>query len=181
MEHRDGPAGISELKNERERPWTLTENIFRTVWGMAAIVFRCTPRNFYGFRNQLLRIFKAKVGNNVQISRLCRIHFPWNLTVGDNSSIGDFVDVYPLGNITIGKNVCVSQYSQLIAGSHDRLNKMKLIKASINIDDGVWICYGAYVGPEVSIAANCVIGAKSVITKSTKLSTTYIGNPAREL
>jgi putative colanic acid biosynthesis acetyltransferase WcaF len=58
---------------------------------------------------------------------------------------------------------------------------MKLVKSHIIIDNGCWVCYGAYIGPNVTVAENCVIGAKAVVVKSTSKEGTYVGNPARAI
>ena len=47
------------------------------------------------------------------------ITYPWKLSIGDYSWIGDNVVLYSLGEIEIGSNSVISQNSYLCTGSHD--------------------------------------------------------------
>ena len=74
-------------------------------WLIQGTLFRMSPQFMYGFRRFLLRLFGAKIGKKVIIRPSVKITYPWKLSIGDYSWIGDQVDLYTLGNITIGKNV----------------------------------------------------------------------------
>ena len=67
----------------------------------------------------MLRLFGAKIGKNVIIRSSVNITFPWKVTIGDYSWIGDNAELYSLGEIEIGSNVVISQKSYLCAASHD--------------------------------------------------------------
>jgi putative colanic acid biosynthesis acetyltransferase WcaF len=83
------------------------------------ILFRTSPQFLYGWRNFLLRLFGAKIGKKVIIRPSVKITYPWKLSIGDYSWIGDDVDLYTLGEIDIGNHVVISQRSYLCTGSHD--------------------------------------------------------------
>lgn len=51
----------------------------------------------------------------------------------------------------------------------------------IIIEDDVWIGAGVKVLDGVTIAQGCVIGANSVVTKSTEPYGIYVGVPARKI
>src|SRR5437868_5730216 len=79
-------------------PYTTGEKIKRLLWNsVGQRIFSFTFHNFYGVRNALLRAFGASVGAPVRIRPSVVIEQPWNLTIGDNSSIGDRAIVYCLG------------------------------------------------------------------------------------
>jgi len=59
----------------------------------------------YGWRRLLLKLFGAKIGKKVIIRPSVKITYPWNLTIGDYSWIGDDVNLYTLGEIKIGSNL----------------------------------------------------------------------------
>ena len=78
-------------------------------WIVQGTFFRMSPQFLYGFRNFLLRLFGAKIGKKVIIRPTVKITYPWKVSIGDYSWIGDDVVLYSLGEIEIGKNVVISQ------------------------------------------------------------------------
>lgn len=73
---------------------------------------------------KLLRIFGATVGNDVVIKPNVNIKYPWFLTIGNDCWIGEDVWIDNLKQVTIGDNVCLSQGSYLLTGSHDYKKKL---------------------------------------------------------
>lgn len=105
---------------------------------------------------------------------------PWNLDIGDWSSIGEYALIYNLGKVTIGKCVTVSHRAHLCAGTHDYEDpSMPLLKPPIVIGDQSWICADAYVGPGVCIGEGSVVGARAVVVKDVEKWGVAVGNPAR--
>jgi putative colanic acid biosynthesis acetyltransferase WcaF len=112
----------------------------------------------------ILRAFGANIGANVLIRHRVRIHWPWKLTVGDNSWIGEGAWLLNLEPITIGSNVCISQEAFLCTGSHDRQSTtFEFDNAPIHIEDGVWVAArstvlrGVRVGSAATIAATTLV------------------------
>ncbi|MEO7931669.1 MAG: putative colanic acid biosynthesis acetyltransferase [Chthoniobacterales bacterium] len=142
-------------------------------------LFRYSPRLLWGWRRQLLRLFGAKVGGNVHIHPTVRIFIPWNLRIGDWSSIGFDALLYNLGTLVIGENVTISQRAHLCGGSHDyRDTSMPLLKLPITIEDNTWICADAFIGPGVVIKRDSVVAARAVVVKNVDTGTIVGGNPA---
>lgn len=169
---------------ERARsPYTTKEKIGRVLWNyFGQKVFRCTFHNWYGLRNALLRMFGAKVGSPVRIRPTVLIEQPWNLSIGDNSSIGDRAIVYCLGPVTIGKHVSVSQGAHLCAGTHDyRQADMPLLRPPIVVEDMAWVAADAFVGPGVTVGEGAILGARGVATKNLEAWSIYSGNPAQRV
>lgn len=162
-------------------PYTLAEKIKRVLWNYAGqILMKCTFHNWYGVRNTLLRAFGASIGKKVRIRPSVTVEQPWNLTIGNNSSVGDHVILYCLGKVTIGSNVSISQYAHLCAGTHDyNAPDMPLLRPPIVLKDNVWIAADAFVGPNVTVGEGSVLGARSSIYKSIPGGGVYAGNPAR--
>jgi putative colanic acid biosynthesis acetyltransferase WcaF len=121
------------------------------------LLFRLSPRPFFACRRLILRCFGARVGAQVHTYPSTRIYFPWNLTIGEWSAIGENVLVYNLGPVTIGQKVTISHGAHLCAGSHDYTRAdLPLLKPPITIGDQVWICADAFVGPaSPSVRARC--------------------------
>jgi len=174
------PPDISS--NRSARKYSRAELAGRVLWGMVSPLFRFSPRLCWGWRNSLLRAFGANVGHHVQIHPSVRIFLPWNLIIGDWSSIGFDALIYNLGPVTLGSRVTISQRAHLCAGSHDyRDPSMTLLKPPIKIGDGVWICADAFVGPGVSVGEGAVVGARAVVMRDVEPLSVMAGNPARKV
>lgn len=162
-------------------PWTRNEQIKRLLWAMVhAFLFRPSFHNWYGFRAWLLKRFGAKLGSNVRIRRTVKIEIPWNLTIGDNVSIGDEAILYSLGPITIGDRSFLSQYAHLCAGTHDHEDpNYPLLRPPIVIGADCWIAADAFVGPGVTIGNRSVVGARSSVFTDLPEGMICVGNPAK--
>ena len=127
----------------------------------------------------LLRTFGAKIGKNVVVKPNVNIKYPWNLTVGDNSWIGEKVWIDNLGKVTIGKNVCLSQGAFLLCGNHDyKKETFDLMVKEIILEDGVWIGAKAVVCPGVTCKSHSVLAVGSIATSDLESYSIYQGNPA---
>lgn len=151
-------------------------------WIVQATLFRASPQFLYGWRRFLLRAFGAKIGSGVIVRPTARIVYPWKLSIGNNSWIGDYAEIYCLGPITIGDNAVVSQYAYLCTGSHDvRAIGFDIFAKPINIEDEAWVAAGAFVHPGVTIAKGSVVGARAVVAADTEPFGVYVGHPARKV
>lgn len=160
----------------------LINKIARVFWNLFYwILFRPFNLNlFNGWRAGVLRIFGAKVGPNANIYASVKIWAPWNLDIGENSSIGPGVDCYNQGKIIIGNQTVISQKSYLCASSHDHtVSNFPLILKPIVIGDQVWIAADAFVAPGVTIKEGSVVGARSAVFKDVEPWNVVGGNPAR--
>jgi putative colanic acid biosynthesis acetyltransferase WcaF len=127
-------------------------------------------------------MFGAEVGRHVHVYPSVRVFAPWALRIGDYSAIGDEAILYNLGPIHIGCSVTVSQRAHLCAGTHDYSRAdLPLLKPSIIVDDQVWICADAFVGPGVRVGHGAVVGACTVVIRDVPAWTVVVGNPAREI
>ena len=136
----------------------------------------------YGWRRSLLRIFGAKIGRNVIIRPSTQITYPWKLTIGDYSWIGDEVVLYSLGDIVIGSNSVISQRSYICTGTHDYTSSNFSIYAQkITIGDKCWLATDVYVAPGVTINDNTVVGARSSVFKDLPKGKICLGSPAKPI
>jgi putative colanic acid biosynthesis acetyltransferase WcaF len=174
---------IDIAANRKAQKWTSGEMLGRALWEtMRGPLFSWTPRPFWAWRRAVLRGFGAKVGRNVHVHPTVRIAIPWNLSIEDNAAVGDGAIIYSLGRISIGLNATISQYAHLCAGTHDyRRSDMWLLKPAIRIEEGVWVCADAFIGPGVNVGAFSIVGARAVVTKDVAESVIVGGNPARVL
>jgi putative colanic acid biosynthesis acetyltransferase WcaF len=164
-------------------PWTTRHKVGRLLWAVTyALVFRRTFHNWYGLRAAILRRFGARVGRNVRVRRTARIEIPWNLTLGDDVSIGDEAILYSLGPVTVGARSFLSQYAHLCAGTHDGTRSdYPLIRAPITVGEDCWIAADAFVGPGVSIGDRTIIGARASVFSDIPPDVIAVGNPAKPI
>src|ERR1700712_1587438 len=136
----------------------------RVLWYyINALVFKSSLFPFYAFKVFLLRLFGAKVGNEVEIKPCVNIKYPWFLTVGNEVWIGENVWIDCLVPVTIGNNICISQGAVLLTGSHNyKKPSFDLITGSIILEDGVWIGAKAIVNQGVVVASHAVLTSGSV-------------------
>ncbi|MBT8039550.1 MAG: putative colanic acid biosynthesis acetyltransferase [Gammaproteobacteria bacterium] len=159
------------------RRWEL---LLRVLWGLAKPLFRFSPRTFFGWRRFLLRLFGARVGRAVNIYNSAIIYFPWNLEIGDWSSIGEWALIYNLGPVRIGERVTISQRAHLCAGTHDHRDPtLPLLKPPIEVEDQAWIAADAFVGPGVTVGEGAVVGARAVVVRDVEPWAVVVGNPAK--
>ena len=161
----------------------MKNKIYRLLWSICQnIIFKYSPRNFYSWRNLILRIFGANIHRTVRFKRTCKIENPKNLNIGRNSYFGDFVHIYNLGSIEIGEDVIISQKTFLCDGTHDYISEnFELIVKSIVVESNVWIGADVFIGPGVKIGKDCVIGAKAVVLKEMPENFVCVGFPCKPL
>ena len=90
------------------------EKIAQRIWECLRVVaFRYTPFFMREWRRTVIKFFVficgkrgCEIAKDASLSSKCRIDYPWRLSIGERSSIGDGSWVYALERITIGK-MCV--------------------------------------------------------------------------
>jgi putative colanic acid biosynthesis acetyltransferase WcaF len=149
-------------------------------WLVQAIAFPLSLHNFNGFRCGLLRLFGAKIGQKVLIRPTARFTYPWKVTIGDYSWVGDDVVFYSIDRITIGSHAVISQKCYLCTASHNiQQETFPLTTAPITIGNGVWVATDCFVAPGVKIGANAVIGARSSVFRDIPPQQVAWGTPCK--
>lgn len=133
-----------------------------------------------GIRRACLLIFGARLGKNQVFKPAINVKYPWRLSIGDNSWIGEKVWIDNLADVTIGNNVCISQGAMLLTGNHNyKKSSFDLMTAPIILEDGCWIGAKSVVCPGVRVGTHAVLTVGSVATSDLKPYTIYQGNPAK--
>lgn len=163
-----------------------SEKVRNIIWRIVnSTLFRVTPPYlsiFRKFRVLLLRSFGANISMLASIHPSAKIDYPWRLTMGDRSSLGQNSWTYCLNEIIIGENTCIGKDVYLLTGSHDVSSpNFTLVTKPIVIADGVWVSTGSKVLPGVKLSDMTVVGAGSVVVKSTENNDIVGGNPAKFL
>lgn len=116
-----------------------------------------------GVRVRVLRRFGADIGDGVILRPGLKVRFPWKLSIGDRSWIGERVWLHNQDQLTIGADVVVSQDSFVTTGTHAFRTDMALKTRPIVIEDGVWVtsrCMvlgGSHIGRSALILPTTVV------------------------
>jgi putative colanic acid biosynthesis acetyltransferase WcaF len=149
-------------------------------WLVQGVCFPLTLHTAHGLRRGLLRLFGAKIGKGVQIRPTARFTYPWKVTIGDYSWIGDDVVFYSLAPIWVGQQCVISQETYLCTGSHDITDPaFGLQTGTIAIGPGAWIATRCFVGPGVRVGANTVVGVCSTVLQDLPSGYVCYGTPCR--
>jgi putative colanic acid biosynthesis acetyltransferase WcaF len=133
-------------------------------------------------RPHLLRVFGSSIGRRVIIRRGVRVHFPWNLVIGDDSWVGEDVWFVNHEKVEIGSNVCISQRSIICSGGHDyRSASLQYAHKPIAIKDGAWICLDAKILPGVTVGECSVVSAGEIVRKSVPNYSILLGGHVRPI
>jgi len=127
----------------------------------------------------LLKLFGAQIGTGVVIKPGVNIKYPWKLTVGNHSWIGEEVWIDNLSTVVIGNSVTVSQGALILTGSHDHTKEtFDFISLPVELEDGSWIGAKAVVYGGVTCYSHSILGINAVAESNLLAYTIYKGNPA---
>lgn len=162
----------------------LRDKILNMVWlAVNDTLFRFTPpvlRMFKIYRVGLTRLFGAKIAWNCYLHPKTKIEYPWNLTMGCLSSLGENSWVYAMDKVSIGEKCCIGKDVHLLTGTHDIVKStFDLVIKPITIGDCSWIATRSTVLPGIMIGKYNVVAANSVVTKNTDDCVVGGGNPAK--
>lgn len=145
------------------------------------VLFVGTFPRFFIIKKRLLNLIGYNIGNQTKI--VGPIYCNANITIGNNCWLGKYLNVLGNGQVIIGDNVDIAPEVKIITGSHDigkdgrRAGQGKSLKVIIKS--------GAWIGANVTIVGNCiigegsVIGAGSVVVKDVPANCVVVGNPSR--
>ena len=122
---------------------------------------------FSSLRIMMLRMCGVRIGHGcyVGFNVVFDTNFPELISVGDQ--------------VTLSHNVAI--YTHTITPVASRLAGVYQTTGAVTIGQGAWVCAQSLILPGVEIGADCLIGAGSVVTKSTESGWLYAGNPARRI
>lgn len=130
-------------------------------------------------RCQIMRMWGAKVGAKVFISRHARFLNPANVEIGNDTVIGD-CSLQAWASISIGNHVIIGEDVKLLTGNHNLHSpnfEAKLLP--IKIEDYAWIAAGAMVLGGVTVGQGGVVGAGAVVRENVPPLGIVIGNPSQ--
>lgn len=166
--------------DEESTVGTYKDKIKDALWRIVEdTIFRHSFKCISCWRVMLLKLFGAKIGKRCYISNRAIFVKPWNLVMGNHSSIDDYVFIQNAADITFGNYVSVAKYVKFVTDGHDLTARtFKWIGSPIKIENGVFIGLGSYISKNVKIGQMAAIGANSFVLKDIPENTIAWGNPA---
>ena len=135
-------------------------------------------------RYQVCRSLFRSCGRNVNVESGARFGSGRQITIGDNSGIGE--NALIVGEVSIGRNVMMGPEVMIFARNHEFSNcerpmgeQGNQLEQPVVIQEDVWIGARAILLPGISIGHGAVIGAASVVTSDVPAWAIVAGNPSR--
>lgn len=172
---------MSNFNPVQTSPYGVAYKIKSRLWGLInSTFFRWSLFFMRKYRVALLRLFGASIDWSCSIDRTATIIDPWNLSMGEKSSIGEYACIRCRGRVNIGKNSCIGRDVYLLTASHDVSSPtFDMVVSPINIGDNVWIATRSSIGRGVTIGNGAVIAAESNVVKNVAEWSIVGGNPAK--
>lgn len=134
-------------------------------------------------RHELLGELLGGVGEDTGIRPPLHVDYGSQVTIGARSFVNFGLVALDVAPIVIGDDVQIGPNVQLLTPLHPleagpRRDKWESARP-IEIGDNVWLGGGVIVCPGVTIGADTVVGAGSVVTRDLPAGVLAVGNPAR--
>jgi putative colanic acid biosynthesis acetyltransferase WcaF len=135
------------------------------AWGIAELLFVSNPWQISSrLRRAVLTAFGAQIGEGVLLRPRLRVRFPWKLTIGPRSWIGEDVWLHNQDVLTIGADVVISQGTFITTGSHAHRRDMALITRPVVIEDGAWVTARCVVLGGSRIGVSALVSPGTVVS-----------------
>ena len=181
---------VSFLKR-LQRPFSQARTIHRrVVLGLLGLKTGSSTVIYPKVQWPLFSLKQISIGKRVQIGARSHLFIPADnksatIEIGDDSILGENLNICALGRIHIGKD-CVFSHDIYIADSEHVIGRGIKVRESgiifrgtVRIGDRCFIGRNATILPGVVLGANCVVGAGSVVTKSFPPNSVIAGIPAK--
>lgn len=134
-------------------------------------------------RRALLESWLGAIGPETVIRPRFRCDYGYNIFFGARCFVNFDCVFLDCNMITIGDDVQIAPGVHIYTATHpiDPVKRKSGLESALPvvIESGVWLGGGVIVCPGVTIGANSVIGAGSVVTKSIPANVVAAGNPCQ--
>lgn len=133
------------------------------------------------FRRILAKHVFGRCGKNFKAFTHVRVSFGYNLEVGDGVVVHRHVLLDDRGGIEIGDGASVSDFANVYSHSHNIVDGRIVYTPRTVIGKGARITYHATILAGTHVADDSMVGAGSMLTRSTEPHWVYVGVPARKV
>ena len=145
--------------------------------------YNATPAADPSGRRTILDELLGALGPDVEVRAPFHCDYGTYIELGARSFVNFGLVVLDAAPVTIGDDVQIGPNVQLLTATHPLdpdLRRARWESADpIAIGDNVWLGGGVIVLPGVTIGADAVVGAGSVVTRPVPAGAVVVGNPAR--
>lgn len=161
---KDRMGKILSLNETMEKTINRTLNIILDFELMLLRFFGHIP--FHSIRNVAYRLFGVRIGYGSTIHMWCNFYYPKNITIGDDTIIGDHAFLDGRADLHIGNHVAIASNVLIYNSQHDiHSQDFRAVSDKVNIEDYVFIGPRVIILPGVTIGKGAVVGAGAVVTK----------------
>jgi acetyltransferase-like isoleucine patch superfamily enzyme len=133
-------------------------------------------------RRFFYRLSGMKIGKGSSIHMRVRIYDPRNITIGEDSIIGEQTVLDGRTTLQIGDHVDIATGAMIYNSQHDIHDPyFSAVDGEVIIEDYVFIGPRVIILPGVRIGKGAVVGAGAVVTKDVAAGTVVGGIPAKEI
>lgn len=145
--------------------------------------FNALPMFDHEGRAAILRDIVARCGKKIRIEGPFFCDYGFHIEIGESFFANYMLTILDVGKVSIGEHVLFGPNVAIYAVGHAIDPELRRqgyeFGLPVNIGDNVWVGGSTVFNPGVSIGANSVIGAGSVVTKDIPANVIAAGNPAR--
>lgn len=133
-------------------------------------------------RNAIFRLVGVRIGVGSTVHTGCRFYQPKNISIGDDTSVGDRCFLDGRAKLVIGNHVDIAS-QVLIYNSEHNINDewFGAIEEPVRIGNYVFIGPRAIILPGVTIGDGAIVAAGAVVTKDVSPQSIVGGVPAKEI
>jgi acetyltransferase-like isoleucine patch superfamily enzyme len=145
--------------------------------------------------SKYLNLRHIRIGERVFIGEGCVLfpmrrygkeEFVASITIGDDAYIGHHTQLHCIGALQIGRGAVISDHVYISDVAHGLspldgpIMKQALnSRGPVSIGDDCFVGFGASIMPGVVLGNNCVVAARTVVTKSFPPYSMLVGAPAK--
>jgi maltose O-acetyltransferase len=161
------PKIVNRIKN-----WWLDFELMLLRW-VGHIPFHSVRRFFY-------KLAGVKMGKGSVIHMWANFFEPKNISIGEDTIIGDHAFLDGRAKLLIGNHVDIASSVMIYNSEHDlEGSEFKAIEEKVEIEDYVFIGPRAIILPGVKIGKGAVVAAGAVVAKDVPEFTIVGGIPAK--